>query len=65
MIYILFILLGCFKKANKPIGVVDVVESNTCVIQLDGETTVTLTSKICTALKEGDILQVKRLNENR
>ena len=59
MVSLLFIF-ACMHTVGHPIGVVDVVESKTCTIQLKDETVVIITSKICENLKEGDVIQVKR-----
>jgi len=53
------LLISCAMKTTV-IGTVDIAESKVCTVQLADDSIVELESKICTVLKEGDIIRVVR-----
>ena len=57
---LLSLLLACATKQYSMVGVVDVKDTDTCAIQLQDETIVYINSKVCTNLREGDMIWVTK-----
>ena len=61
VINILF-FLACLNSKNHKVnlGVIDVIETSVCTIQLKDESIIEVKSSFCQSFKEGDIIQVIR-----
>ena len=53
------LLVACATKIVD-VGTVDVTEQNICVLQLSDETIIEIESKLCSNLREGDVIRVLR-----
>ena len=60
MFYFL-LLLSCSPKKYMTLGVVDIIESSVCVIQMPDESMIAVDRKFCRDMREGDIIVSEKL----
>ena len=59
-------LISCMTYKTTHTGIVDYINRNSCIIELDTGELIEIESKLCSRVKEGDIISFyARKNESR
>ena len=56
----LMLVLACTSTKHFEIGVVDVIDPMSCVVQLANEDIIHVNPLLCKSMKEGDVIKVER-----